>query len=213
MPLMIKESGGQSQFTPVPSGTHAAVCTIIADIGYQPGFENGPPQRKVYVAFEIPTERVEWKDKEGVAHEGPSRIGSLYTLSLNEKAKLRAHLESWRGRKFTDAELGGFDLFSIIGKPCMLGVTHNTGKDGNTYANITSVMGLMKGMPAPVAEGAILAYDGAATVEMNAVFEKLPAWIQKKILAQIDMSKQRETVKDSVETAATEPDFDGYLPF
>ena len=33
-----------------------------------------------------------------------------YKNSLHEKAGLRKDLEAWRGRRFTDAELAGFDL-------------------------------------------------------------------------------------------------------
>jgi hypothetical protein len=50
-----------------------------------------------------------------------------------------------RGRAFTDSELMGFDLESLIGLPCLLNVVHVT-RDGTTYSNVSSVMRLPKGM-------------------------------------------------------------------
>ena len=37
-------------------------------------------------------------------------VARVYTLCLHERAALRKDLESWRGRKFTEQELDGFDL-------------------------------------------------------------------------------------------------------
>jgi hypothetical protein len=72
---------------------------------------------------------------------------------MSEKATLRHYLESWRGRAFTEADFTGpnrFDMKNVIGKPCLLSIVH-THKDGKTYANISSISGLPKGMAAPVA--------------------------------------------------------------
>src|SRR5690606_8381199 len=87
---------GGGDFKRAPAGSHVAVCNLVADCGLQPGFE-GKPQRKIYVRFEIPSERVEY-EKDGKQVEGPLTIGSFYTASMNEKATLRKHLEGWRGR-------------------------------------------------------------------------------------------------------------------
>lgn len=210
--LIIKETGGgQSQFIPVPAGTHVAVCTIVADIGYHPGFENGPPKRNLYIAWEIPSERVTWTDKEKVEREGPSRIGAIYTYSLNEKANLRKMLSSWRGRDFNEKELAGFDLFTIMGKGCLLSVVHRE-SNGNTFANVKGVMGLPKGTAVPKAEGKVIAYGNSS--EYNDVFEDLPKWIQRKVLEQIDMTAQVEQAgKQKSDEKVEEPEFDDDIPF
>ena len=75
----------------------------------------------------------------------PRAISREYTLSLHKKANLRADLESWRGKGFTDRELEGFDLENILGKNCMLNIIHKQTEKA-IYANIVSVMPLMKNM-------------------------------------------------------------------
>ena len=57
-------------------------------------------------------------------------------------------MESWRGKPFSKEDFGKFDIFKLIGIPCMLGVVHAE-RNGKTYSNITSIMRLPKGMEAP----------------------------------------------------------------
>jgi hypothetical protein len=110
MALLSKDSGGEG-FEPIPAGTYVARCVSVIDLGVQETPWGG--KEKVYIGFEIPGERVQWKDKDGKEHEGPAFIGSRYTNSINEKAILGQHLTSWRGVPFTDDERQGFDLFTI----------------------------------------------------------------------------------------------------
>jgi len=53
-------------------------ATWCGDCGVQPGGKY-KPQRKVYLRWEIPSERIEWTDIEGHPHEGPMTIGRFYT--------------------------------------------------------------------------------------------------------------------------------------
>ena len=75
-----------------------------------------------------------------------------YALTLNEKASLRKDLESWRGKPFTREEEMGFDVESVIGANCLLNVQHKPAGD-KTYANVVSIMPLVKGMPKMTADG------------------------------------------------------------
>jgi len=114
--------GGGGDFKRAPAGSHIAVCNMVVDCGLQPGSQAFPnPKRKVYVRFEIPSERIEY-EKDGKTIEGPLTIGSFYTASMNEKATLRKHLEGWRGKQFSDEEAAGFDVAAIAGGPCLLSV-------------------------------------------------------------------------------------------
>jgi hypothetical protein len=70
----------------------------------------------------------------------------MYTASLFEKANLRKHLESWRGRKFTDDELKEFELENLIEANCQIQVIHNIGNNGIVYANVQAIVPLAKGM-------------------------------------------------------------------
>lgn len=79
----------------------------------------------------------------------PFIVQKRYTLSLHEKAGLRKDLESWRGKSFTGDELQGFDLEVLIGICCLLNVPRNVlqvNRDGDTYANVVSIMRLPKGV-------------------------------------------------------------------
>lgn len=193
MAIMAKDSGGRD-FKPIPAGAHLAICTMVADVGMQEGF-SGKPQRKVYLRFEVPDERVEF-ERDGQKVEGPAIIGKMYTLSLSEKANLRRDLENWRGRPFAPEELKGFDLSKLIGKPCQIAVTHDA-KDGKVYANLNGIMGVSKDQKARAAT----IRPESETVEYSvedhdqSALEKLPKWIQEKVTNRI---QERPEVRPAV---------------
>lgn len=185
--------GGSDDFKRVASGTHIAVCNLVADIGLQPGSALYPkPKRKLYIRFEVPAERVKY-EKDGKEIEGPMTIGSFYTASMNEKAQLRKALESWRGRAFTDEQAEDFDVASILGKPCVLSVVEST-KNGKTYSNIASIGSLPRGMDAPKAENPLLLFDPSS--DKSCALSELQPWLQEKIAKQI----QPESEKDEIPT-------------
>lgn len=124
-----------------PAGTHLAVCYRVIDLGTQDSTYQGQAKRqhKIMVGWELPDEKM--------SDGRPFTIQQRYTWSMSEKAALRRDLESWRGKPFTEADFGenGFDIKNIINVACLLTVMH-TGKNGKTYANISSIAKLMKGM-------------------------------------------------------------------
>ncbi len=140
MAIYAKASGG-TKYQPAPEGTHAAVCVDVVDLGMLKVSFGGKEkeQHKVRIVWQIDEDRDDGK---------PFQVQRRYTLSLHEKAALRKDLEAWRGRVFTDAELEGFDVETLLSVPCLLSVVHNT-RDGDTYANINRIMRLPKAMEAP----------------------------------------------------------------
>jgi len=206
MAIMAKDSGGKD-FKKVPPGAHFAICNMVVDCGLQEGF-NGKPQHKIYIRWEVPDERVSY-EKDGKEIEGPCSIGSLYTLSLSEKANLRKVLENWRGRAFTPQELQGFDITQVLGKCCQIMVTHS--EDGK-YANVTGVMGISKDQKARAQsaqpENKPLAYS--IDEHSPSVFNQLPKWLQEKIENRLE--EPTEAVPSS--GRATDDDhFDDDIPF
>lgn len=139
--MIVSSSGGD--FKPVPEGAYIATCVRLIDLGTQITTFQGADklQRKVLVAWEVPDEIVEYDGE-----QRPALIMSRYTASLSDKANLRKHLEAWRGRRFTDDELKGFDLKNVLGKPCQIQVVHSP--DG-AYANVAAIMALPKGTSPP----------------------------------------------------------------
>ncbi len=146
MPIIATAGGDGKTFTPAPEGVHQAVAVDVIDIGLKPNpFKPGSQQHKIDIAWQIAERRDDNK---------PYLVYKRYTLSLNEKATLRHDLESWRGRPFTREEELGFDVESIIGANCLVNVQHKKSQDGTkTFANVMSVMPLLKNMPKIAAEG------------------------------------------------------------
>ena len=168
--------GGDREFELVPPGTHSAVCTLIADVGIQPGGNYGP-KHKVIFMFETPDNRTS-DGKKALA------ITERHTASMNRKANMRLMLEGWRGNSFTDDEAAEFDVSKVLGKVCLVGVVHNKVGD-KTYANISNVMALPKGMPTPKAESPLI-YFGP---DDDSSYEKLPPWIKKLVDGQLAPEK------------------------
>ena len=208
MAIILNDSGGGGDFTPVPTGTHFAVCDMVVDIGRQRiqsqmYGESVKPQ--VYIRWQIPGERVEW-EQDGEKKEGPAVIGKTYTASLGEKANLRKDLQSWRGKTFTPDELRGFDVSKLLGIGAMISVTH-TEKNGKTYANVASIGGIPRGMASPQAEGTPILYDA----DNVANYAALPKWLREKIDHQIV-----EEMADGPEPrggSAFDPELDDDVPF
>jgi hypothetical protein len=110
-------------------------------------------------------------------------ISKQYTLSLSDKAKLRADLASWRGRDFTQEELRGFELKNILGQWAMITAT-KTERDGKEYINIANINPVPKivkdrGMPAGVNKTTLFAISDA---DME-IFDTLSENLKKKIMA------------------------------
>ena len=188
MALTLPVGGGGGDFKRAPSGSHIAVCNLVADCGLHPGSQQYPsPKRKLYLRFEIPDERVEY-EKDGKKVEGPLTIGSFYTASMNEKATLRKHLEGWRGLAFNDADAAAFDISKLLGKACMLNVIESE-HNGRTYSNIQNIGKLPKSVGAPKAENDLLYYADDDTSQ----FDQLPKWLREKIESQIVPAKPTAT--------------------
>lgn len=136
MPIIAKNGGGQG-LEPIPSGLEEAVCHQIIDIGTHFDEKYKKSNRKVIIAWELPAHTYV---RDGA--ELPRTISKRYTLSLGEKSTLRAHLQNWRGRPFTEKELEGFDLENVLGACCQLQIMEKvdsiTGKGRNTIEGIAA---------------------------------------------------------------------------
>lgn len=168
--------GGQSNRQIAPEGSYPARCYQIIDLGTTEQGGNYPgKKRKVQFLFELPTELAVFDEDKG---KQPYYVRSIYTLSMNEKALLRRDISAWMGKKITDDQAKKLDIFTLLGKTCMVNIAHVT-KGENTYANIISFAPLMKGYecPAPINE----AFTYTPTAHDQATFAKLPEFIQDKI--------------------------------
>lgn len=200
MSLTVNANGG-TNLPPVAEGTHLAVCNMLVDLGLQTSEVYKNTSRKVLIGWEIPGETIKTEDG-----EHPRTLSKRYTASLNESANLRQDLAAWRGRDFTSEELDAFDLRNIIGKSCLLNVIHKE-SNGKTYANISSIMALPKGMEKGVLSGKPTVFD-LDSDPLSAV-EELPKWIADIVIK--SQTYQEKLVSPAVFEESQETD--GELPF
>jgi len=205
MSTTVKDNGG-GDFTPAPAGTHVARCIRVIDLGTQYSQVYNKHQPKIMVVWELPDELME-PGEDGVAK--PYTVSNWYTASLGEKANLRHHLESWRGRAFTAEELDGFSLRNILDKPCMLSVVHAT-KDTKTYANISAVMALPKSTVCPDRINNLMLFD--VDEPDMAILESLSDGIQKLIMGSLEWQGRSVAPGAAADSAAATVDEDD-LPF
>ena len=213
---LIVSAKPEATIEPVPEGLHNAVCVGLYDVGtiYNERFDS--VQRKLIITWDLPDlpsveiERGEGKEKM------PRCLYRRFTLSLAELAHLRRVLESWRGRRFSDDELSGFDLTKLLGKPCQLQVMHQAGKDGRIFANVENVL--------PTPKGAIVAAETEPAMFSVSKLEKaelpdwLPAWVGKLVKESREWEKlshngnPTHAASVAEELSATEEDGDD-VPF
>jgi hypothetical protein len=169
-------SGNNTSRQIAPEGAYPARCYQIIDLGttMQTGQFPGK-KRKVQFIFELPTETYEFEKGEGLK---PFYARSIYNLSINEKAVLRRDIEAWAGKKMSNEIAGEFDIFTLLGRPCIVNITHIEKGDAK-YANIIGMSPLPKGMDCPPAFNTPLCYNTEEHDE--AVFSQLPEFIQDKI--------------------------------
>jgi hypothetical protein len=185
---MIVSDAGGTNFEQPPAGAHVARCIRIIDIGTQKGEYQGQPtfKHQFIMGWELSNELMTSGDSAGK----PFTVSKFYTASLNEKAALRKDLASWRTRDFTEEELKGFDVQSVLGKACMLSITLNDkGK-----AKVSAVMALPKGTQVPAQVNKTVNFSINKFDEE--VFNALSDGIKKLIIPSPEFQAMRSTPKD-----------------
>ena len=116
-----------------PAGSHPAVLVAMIDLGTQKTEFKGETKiaRQVFLAWELTSEKK--------ANGSNFVVGKTYTMSFARKANLRALVEKWRGKAFSEDEK--FDLDKLLGKPCVVSIVQN----GN-YTNVDSASQPTKGL-------------------------------------------------------------------
>ena len=156
---------------PVEPGVYMAVCVGVVDLGEQYSEKFKSYSNKVKFVWALPGETIEIDGK-----QEERQLSKEFTISASKKGNLRAFLESWNAKSYSDEEFGEVDLFNQIGKACQLQVVLN---DTGEYSNVANLMPLPKGMPIPTSKTAFFTWDMDAWDD--ATFEKLPEWTQEQI--------------------------------
>lgn len=180
MALIATSKGGDFEKPPV--GVFPAVCVQVIDLGTQKNEYEG----KITTPHQV---RIGWElcgaDKLGsgashlMADGKPFLVTEIYTLSLGEMANLRAILEGWRGRPFTEEEMEGFDISALLGKACLVDIIHKAKKNGSLKAKVSSVKRWPSDMEAPNSVNPHVMFD--LTNFDAGVYNGLSDWLQEKI--------------------------------
>jgi len=202
MPLIVSSKSG-SEIEPVPAGLHLAICVGVYDVGTQHSDIYNKDSRKVIIQFELP--------ELPPIDAGPRVLSRRFTMSLNAKASLRAFLEAWRGRKFTEQELAGFDLSKLLGVPAQLQVMHDE-SDGKTWANITTAIPAPKGVkPVGKIVPTLFSVDNMQTPELPPT---MTTWMQdlvresreyQRLVSRLS-SGPIQTVREQIRASTAEAD-------
>lgn len=169
----IVKSEGNTSVPRLENGVYTAISSMLIDLGGQRSPIDNNIRRKFMMVWNIVGEFVE-VNKEQL----PRVMSKEYTLSLNEKSNLRKDLQAWRGQAFTEDELSGFDLLTIMNKPCQLQII-NEERNGKTYNNISAIMAMPKGMKVEALDETVIFITNNPETWNN--WSKIPKWIKDKI--------------------------------
>lgn len=182
----IASDNGGGNFKRVPSGVYIGRCYSLIDLGTQTtsGQYGEKAQHKLRIGWELFGE-----DETGApltidvdGKSMPMTISKSYTVSMHEKARLRADLAAWRGREFSEEEAKAFDVSKLVGAYCMVNVTESE-TNGKTYSNVAGLTPLPSALknakPAPVHPVLLFDLDQPDMKVFNSFHEKLQEAIKK----------------------------------
>lgn len=146
----------------IPQGIHNAVCIGVIDMGTQKSIYSS--NRKIALLWEI------------YINSQEKTFSREYTFSFHKDAMLRLHLESWRGRPFTDTELADFNIKNIIGVPCKIEIRKNS----KGLKQVQNVSRLPKNESIPIPKGKCIFFDMNDKKTYSAL-EFIPPYLMKRI--------------------------------
>ena len=134
----INAKASDSKFKPHAEGQFVAQCADTIDLGEKVEKYQDQPAKlthKCLLVFRTGQINQETGEPQDIARE--------FTVSMGEKANLRAFLEQWRGKKYTETQVEeGVPLHKLAGQYALISVGHNTSGNGKTYANIVTIAGV-----------------------------------------------------------------------
>lgn len=201
LPAIMVSDTGQGDFELIPAGNHVGICYLMCEIGTQSSAWGD--KRQIIITWELPNEKM--------SDGRPFAISSFYTQSLSEKSNLTKDLIAWRGKQFTQKELDSFNLTTIIGKPCLIQVVHDTNEKGKVRAKIASVARLPKGMDVPEQTNQSVAY--VLNPHNEEMYQMLPKWMQEKIAVSHEKTGKAAEPAQTKSQAGLAEDFDDDIPF
>lgn len=132
-----KESGGEREL--IPSGTHAARCVRVIEIGKQYSKLYDNESNKVIIVLSLPHVLVNVGGEEKQAYiSNPFGI----TISNNDKSSMKQYTRA------LDPQGEAKTLGDFLNRTCQVFVAHKS-KDDKTFARLDSVAPILPGFPVP----------------------------------------------------------------
>jgi hypothetical protein len=123
----------------IPSGTHAARCVRVIEIGKQYSKQFDTESNKVIIVLALPSVMVNVGGEEKQAFvSNPFGI----TISNNDRSSMKQYTRA------LDPQGEAKNLGDFLNKTCQVLITHRT-KDDKTYARLDSVAPILPGFPVP----------------------------------------------------------------
>lgn len=160
---------GGGDFKQPNFGLQAARIFKIVDIGTQEDEFEGKAKlaRKMLVFFEL---------AQLTEDNRPFTIFKEYNQNIrSERATLRKHMQSWKGKAMTKEMIEDFDAKALLGEVCMVNLVES--KSGK--AKVDNILALPEGFVSPKAANDNVFLDLDAFDEKT--FNELAEWVQKKI--------------------------------
>lgn len=175
-------------------GNYVATVYRIIYMGTVEGEYRGQPNSafKVNISWELNNEMKVWKEGD---EPKPAVISKTYTLSMGSKSNLRPIVEGIVGG-MSDAEAYNFDLDNILGKSCLLNVTHGVSETGKEKINLVTSK-LIKGMEVPKGFNNQVIFDYGTHWDEE-FFASLPQWLREEMSGTVEFKMKTGTYEPPV---------------
>lgn len=183
----------------VPIGNYQAVIVGVFDIGTQPS-DKYEPSHQIIVSFELHKRRGPVLDDEGnpVLLNRYLGLGLGINRTTGRPSQTRQVIEACTGRALTPDEAKSYDVLTLIGKCCQVGVMHTEdgGKEIPTYTPLD------KEDKTPVAKTRTCAYE---MVPGKVIPDGVPEWIQKTVEKSIEWTRAEKSTATIAEQESDSP--------
>jgi len=187
-------SDNSKEFKIAPAGLHMARLYSVIDLGHQATEWAGETKimHKVVLTWELhgnddQDQPLQTDDKK------PLIVSKRYTVSLGDQARLRQDLEAWSNKKMTAEDRKNFDLRNLLGKFCMVNITHS--EDGK-YANISGISPVPSALRNAQPEGVNPTLHFWLAEFDQAKYDSLPKYYKEKITESSEWRGQKAREAD-----------------
>jgi hypothetical protein len=202
-------SDNSKEFKIAPAGLHMARLYSIIDLGHQATEWAGETKIMHKVVFTWELHGNDDNDQPLKTDDGkPLIVSKRYTVSLGDQARLRQDLEAWSNKKMTPEDRKNFDLKNLLGKFCMVNITHS--EDGK-YANISGISPVPSALRNAQPEGINPPLHFWLAEFDQAKYDALPKYYREKITESSEWRGQKQ--RDAEAPVASDHTLVDDIPF